>query len=77
VFLSESVGFRKLCDCHIDARHLSALSDLVGGNEAIHPRAAAEINDLLAAVQIRQIDVVADASERFDGLGAASSSASV
>jgi hypothetical protein len=61
-----TVGFRQLRICHIDARHLSALSGLVGGYEAVHPRAGAEIDDLLAGAQIRQVEVVADAGKRFD-----------
>jgi len=46
----------------IDRGLVSVPAELVSGT-------AAELNDLLAAVQIRQIEVVADASERFDGLG--------
>src|SRR5262249_35013078 len=54
---------------HVDADHAAAGAGRAGCEEAVHARAAAEVDDGLAGADRGEVEVVADARERFDGGG--------
>ena len=51
---------------HVDANNLAAGTDLQRGDERVHPRAAAKVDNGFARFGIGQVKIVANAGERFD-----------
>src|SRR5712664_2506218 len=66
--LAKAGRLRELLVGHVDADHSASLADLAGGDEAVRPRPAAEIDHRLARSQVSEIKVVAHARKRVDGL---------
>ena len=59
----------ELCVGHVDPDHPAAAAHLAGGEEAVHPRSAPEIDRRLAGADVGEVEVVADPGERVDRLG--------
>src|SRR5215212_12130447 len=50
----------------VDADHSPAGADLLGGEEGVHARAAAQVDNALALAQVCEVEEIADSRERFD-----------
>src|SRR3990172_9246425 len=64
---AQAPRFGELLVGHVDADHGAGLADLAGGDEAVRPRPAAEIDHRLARLQVSEVKVVAHARKRVDG----------
>src|SRR5262249_28256196 len=60
---------RQLVVGEVDADDAAVRTDLAGGAEDVHPRAGAEVEDVVSRRERGEVEVVADAGERGDGLG--------
>ena len=65
----EPAGLVELRLGHVDADRATVRTGGVGGEEAVHARAAAEVEDGLAGLDGGEVEEVADAGERVDGWG--------
>src|SRR5687767_5258225 len=68
VLTSEACRFHELRVGHVDPDHAPGRADLTRSEEAVHPGAAAEVDDGLARTKGGQVEVVAHAGERLDRL---------
>src|SRR6185369_14250366 len=65
----ESARLGELGGGEVNAEDPPRRSDLDGGDEGVHPGAAAQIHDELAGTQVGQVEEVADPCKGFDGTG--------